>query len=705
MESDKSLVQHTLKVQNQYKSEKILQGLNPQQKKAVQSTQGEVVVMAGAGSGKTRVLTRRVAYLIAHDHIKAWHILAVTFTNKASREMDKRIGQLLGTNNTSVTVSTFHSLGMRILRRYTKYVPNYNRNFGIILPSSQKTLVKHILKQHLNLDLKQLKLKPKMILGSISQVKNKGILPKRYKHLVFSDPHSKYDPYKRIVAKAYIRYEQDLHHSNQMDFDDLLLLPVLMFKWYPKALAKCQEKYQYVSVDEYQDVNQLQNQFLNLLTKKYHNLFVVGDVNQSIYSWRGSKPQFILKFRKTHPKAKQIFMTQNYRSTKNILRVANAVIQHNKFKTKVPAFTTNQAGHPVGYIKARNDAHEALDVIYKIRELHQYKHVPYNHMAVLYRTNAQSRSFETYMPEYGIPYDIVGGLKFFDRKEIKDMMSYLQLSVNKKDTASLERIINVPKRQIGNTSVNKLEKFAHANKLNILDATLKIDQCTSLGNTPKQHIKKFGKMMQKVRKQVHKLSVEDAIKLLLKSSGYWDTLENNIKHQKDELTAKNRERNLNELVNMGAEYDVMYHKMPRSIRLVNFLAYVALMTDQDSVKNNQPKVLLMTLHASKGMEFPIVFLIGMEENILPMRYKDEKPNYEEERRLCYVGMTRAEKRLYLSYCDQRMIMGSVEHNPISRFLTEIPKEYIKKGYVQPTNIVQCKPMIPSYKNNVMRWHM
>lgn len=682
MKSDKQLVKRALAYKHREKIKSLLAGLNPQQLKAVKATKGEVVVMAGAGSGKTRVLTRRVAYLIQHDHVNPDNILAVTFTNKASQEMQQRINKLLGGGNSNVHASTFHSLGIHILRNilahyneYPNYIPGYNRYFTIILPSAQRTLVKNIIGKELNKDTKLYK--PASMINAISQAKGKMITAKEFAKKAAKTPNDKTE------QQVYLLYEKALERNNEMDFDDLILRTVLLLKNHKDVRNYYQDKFRYISVDEFQDVSPDQCKMLDLLSRKYHNLFIVGDINQSIYSFRGSKPAYLFNFKKNHPKARQIFMTQNYRSTKNILKVANAVIKHNKQRTKVDAFTDNPAGKPVSVYRATSGMEEANFVAQEVRYMHRKYHLPYNKFAILYRTNIQSRLMERAMIKYDIKYQIIGGLKFYDRKEVLDILSYLKLLINDKESTALERIINVPKRHIGASSVAKLRRFADAHHYNLLPATLHINESKDLGSAPKKRIKAFGQLIYRMRANVHKMTVTDATKMILKDSGYIDDLQTEIANGKHVTVARNRLGNLKELVSATKEFDMDNKKIPRSTRILHFLSNIALTTAQDSVDDDNPALVMMTLHASKGMEFPIVFMVGMEDGLLPLKHQDVVDNMPEERRLCYVGITRAEKQLFLTLAYHRNVYGQGQSNSESPFLHEIPRKYLHNA-VAPT---------------------
>lgn len=669
LKSDKQLVQQALNQHQENEASSILRGLNPQQKKAVKTTDGEVVVMAGAGSGKTKVLTRRIAYLIKVKHIQPYNILAVTFTNKASQEMQQRIAKILNQQHSEVYTSTFHSLGIHILWQCAKYIPHYRSSFTIILPSSQKTLVKNIIGKELNKDTKLYQ--PSYFLNLISKAKESMQTSTEIAHKTATTKKEK------LFQKVYVRYEKALESNNEMDFDDLIFKTVLLFKHNPEVLKYYQNKFHYISVDEFQDVSPDQYKMLMMLANQRHNLFIVGDVNQSIYSFRGSKPSLLLNFKDRHPKAKQIYMTQNYRSTKNILRVANSVIRNNKNRTKIDAYTSNSEGQKVGLYVADSGKEEANFVAQQIKVLHQQKHLPYNKFAVLYRTNIQSRLLEHAMWKYNVQYQIIGGLNFLDRKEIKDAIAYLELMFDEQQSTALERIINVPKRHIGTTSVRKLRTFANNNHMDLLPATLHIDEADNLGTAPKKKIKAFGQMIYGLRKDIHKLPLVKAIQEVLDKSQYVSTLKSNVENDVHKQISQNRLGNLKEFEDEAYDFMGQHPNIPRSLQIQQFVNYLVLHTAQDDVKD-KPKVLMMTLHASKGMEFPVVFLVGMEQGILPLKHQGVIDNMEEERRLCYVGITRAEKRLYLTRTRSRFHFGQIESNDPSDFLREIPKKYLQK---------------------------
>lgn len=648
---------------------KILAGLNDKQRQAVKTTNGPLLINAVAGSGKTRTLTRHIAYLVEYKHVNPYNILAITFTNKAAGEMRQRVNQLLSnvSNVNDIWISTFHALGMRILRKFHKYI-GYPSSFTIAGPSSQRTTVKHILANKLNVDTKTYP--PREILGDISAAKNDLKTPDNVKA-----SYNHHNPFQKIVAKAYPIYQQVLKDNHAMDFDDLIMKPVLLFKKFPGVLHYYQNRFLYIHVDEYQDTNEAQYQMVSLLAKAHQNICVVGDADQSIYGWRGANIQNILNFKKDYPSANVILMNENYRSTKNILKVANCVIQNNDHRPKdKKLWTTNDTGPKVGYYRAESGGEEANFVASKIRENH-LRGYKYRDMAVLYRTNAQSRAIEKALTIQAIPYQIVGGLKFYDRREIKDTMNYLTLLVNSDDNTAFEATINTPKRGIGQKSISKISAFAIAQNLSMYNACKHIDKCTTLGTRVKNKVKKFVGSIEDLKNKIHKESVTQATKDMWNETGYLPAMEKKAEHS---IQAQGRISNLKEFLSVTTEYDKKHHKnYVLSTRLNSFLSDTMMQSAQDETDDSKSQVTLMTIHASKGLEYPIVFLIGMEENMFPLAHEGVIENLPEERRLCYVAITRAEKKLYLSNAVSRMIYGQGSANPPSRFLHEINPHYLQ----------------------------
>ncbi|XIF19615.1 MAG: DNA helicase PcrA [Acetilactobacillus jinshanensis] len=646
---------------------KILSGLNSKQREAVLCTKGPLLIMAGAGSGKTRVLTRRIAYLIRECGVNPWNVLAITFTNKAAREMRDRVTKLLNGHSRGVWVSTFHALCMRILRLNAERI-NYSRAFTIAGPSEQRTLVKHILTRDLNVDPKRVN--PRAVLSSISMAKNNLQTAAEYKAV----QDKAHNPFTKTVGKVYARYQQELHQNQAMDFDDLIMLTIILFKKFPDVLRYYQEKFRYVSVDEYQDTNEAQYQLIHLLGQRYQNVCVVGDADQSIYGWRGANMNNILDFQDDYPHAHVVLLEENYRSTKNILDAANSVIKHNEGRKDKNLWTRNPTGAKVSYYRGQSAEDESHFVVAKIIEDVKKHHASYNDFAILYRTNAQSRVIEETFLKSNVPYTIIGGNKFYDRKEIQDILAYLTLLANPSDSISLQRIINVPKRGIGQASVSKLTDFANENHWSLLEATRHLDLANQISTRAKNSIGRFGTLISKLRQQMPKLNVTDLTKQVLDKTGYLPTLK-----ASNSLEAKARIENIEEFISVTLQFDKSHHEVPLKERLTNFLADLSLVSAQDDVDDSKPQVTLMTLHAAKGLEFPVVFIIGMEEGIFPLASAmGNQSELEEERRLAYVGITRAKKKLYLTNAYSRMLYGRFQSNPPSRFVKEIDPSLLQK---------------------------
>ncbi|ANN49507.1 DNA helicase PcrA [Levilactobacillus brevis] len=648
--------------------EELLTGMNDKQTEAVLQTEGPLLVLAGAGSGKTRVLTHRVAYLIEHNNVMPWRILAITFTNKAAKEMRERVIKLLGPDGNDVWVSTFHALCVRILRRDADKL-GYNRAFTIADPGEQRTLIKRVLQQQ-NLDIK--KFDPRSVLGAISNAKNALQTPAMMREAAGN-------PFETTVATVYESYQRELQANQAMDFDDLIMLTIKLFNQDADVLGYYQDKFQYIHVDEYQDTNDAQYTLVNLLAKKHGNLCVVGDGDQSIYGWRGANMENILNFEHDYPDAHVTLLEQNYRSTKTILRAANDVIQRNVNRKKKDLWTDNAEGEPISYYRGQNENDEAHYVVAKIQEEREQNHHDYGDFAILYRTNAQSRVIEETLVKANIPYTMVGGHKFYDRKEIRDVLAYLTLVANPADSMSLERIINEPKRGIGATSVEKLRDFAEMNDWTELEATQNISLATTLGARVRTAMEKFGLTLKHVQDRAATMSVSDMTSELLDQTGYMAAL----KASKN-LEAETRIENIEEFLSVTQKFDDDWDNADHDEtedRLVEFLADLALVSAQDDVEEEPAEVTLMTLHAAKGLEFPVIFLMGLEEGIFPLsRAMLEDDELEEERRLAYVGITRAQEKLYLTNAYSRMLYGRRQTNPQSRFVTEIAPELLHLDY-------------------------
>jgi DNA helicase II / ATP-dependent DNA helicase PcrA len=640
----------------QYLTDKLVNGLNPEQKSAVKATDGPLLIMAGAGSGKTRVLTHRIAYLMVEKQVNPYNILAITFTNKAAREMRDRISKMMGGVAEQIWISTFHSMCVRILRRDIDRI-GFNRNFTILDTTDQQSVIKGILKDK-NIDPK--KFDPRAILGSISSAKNELIEPEEYAKTAGGY-------FEKVVSDVYIEYQKRLRKNQTLDFDDLIMSTILLFKRVPDVLEYYQRKFQYIHVDEYQDTNRAQYLLVKLLANRFKNLCVVGDSDQSIYRWRGADIANILSFEKDYPNATVIMLEQNYRSTKRILLAANEVIAKNSNRKPKNLWTENPEGNKIIYYRADSEQGEAQFVTGKIKELSNngYK---LSDIAILYRTNAQSRVMEEVLLKSNMNYSIVGGTKFYDRKEIKDMLAYLRLISNPDDDISLQRIINVPKRAIGATSVDKMANFAGMHDLSLYQA---LESVELIGLSPKttKAAAEFRDLIHKYTQMQEYLSVTELVEEILEKSGYREML----KAEKS-IEAQSRLENLDELLSVTQDFE----KTSEDKSLVAFLTDLALVADIDSMDDEgeaADAVVLMTLHSAKGLEFPVVFLIGMEEGVFPhSRSLMEEDEMEEERRLAYVGITRAEKSLFMTNAQMRTLFGRTNMNPASRFIKEIPED-------------------------------
>lgn len=650
----------------------LLNGMNDRQAEAVQTTEGPLLIMAGAGSGKTRVLTHRIAYLIDEKLVNPWNILAITFTNKAAREMKER-AYSLNPATQDCLIATFHSMCVRILRRDADHI-GYNRNFTIVDPGEQRTLMKRILKQ-LNLDPK--KWNERTILGTISNAKNDLIDDVAYAAQAG-------DMYTQIVAQCYTAYQKELRQSESVDFDDLIMLTLRLFDQNPDVLTYYQQKFQYIHVDEYQDTNHAQYQLVKLLASRFKNICVVGDADQSIYGWRGADMQNILDFEKDYPKAKVVLLEENYRSTKTILQAANEVIKNNKNRRPKNLWTQNADGEQIVYYRADDELDEAVFVARTIDELSRSQNFLHKDFAVLYRTNAQSRTIEEALLKSNIPYTMVGGTKFYSRKEIRDIIAYLNLIANLSDNISFERIINEPKRGIGLGTVEKIRDFANLQNMSMLDVSANI-MLSGIKGKAAQSIWDFANMMLDLREQLDHLSITELVESVLEKTGYVDIL-----NAQATLESKARVENIEEFLSVTKNFDDTTDVTEEETgldKLSRFLNDLALIADTDSGSQETSEVTLMTLHAAKGLEFPVVFLIGMEENVFPLSRATEDPDeLEEERRLAYVGITRAEKILYLTNANSRLLFGRTNYNRPTRFINEISSDLLEyQGLARPAN--------------------
>ncbi|MGI6095328.1 MAG: DNA helicase PcrA [Lachnospiraceae bacterium] len=654
--------------------------LNDKQREAVLQTEGPVLILAGAGSGKTRVLTHRIAYLIEEKGVNPWNIMAITFTNKAAGEMRERVDKLVGFGSESIWVSTFHSSCVRILRRFIDRL-GYDHNFTIYDTDDQKTVMKDICKR-LEIDTKTYK--ERALLSAISSAKDECITPQEY------GINAMGDFYKSKVAMVYKEYQAQLKKNNALDFDDLLVKTVELFRACPDVLEYYQERFRYIMVDEYQDTNTVQFKFVSLLASKYQNLCVVGDDDQSIYKFRGANIGNILGFEEVFPQAKVIKLEQNYRSTQNILDAANEVIRNNKGRKRKSLWTDNEEGNLVHFRQFMNGFEEAEYVIGDISKKVREGVARYNDCAVLYRTNAQSRLFEEKCLLANIPYKIVGGVNFYARKEIKDLLAYLKTVDNARDDVAVRRIINVPKRGIGATTLSKVQMYADEQGISFYDALREADQISSLGRAAAKTAP-FVTFIQSLRSQLDILSVTELLKEIIDQTGYVQELQ-----AEDTEEAQSRIENIDELISKV----VSYEESAEDPTLSGFLEEVALIADIDSVDENSEHVLLMTLHSAKGLEFPHVYLAGMEDGLFPSYMTitaDDSTELEEERRLCYVGITRAMKELTLSCAQQRMLRGETQYNKVSRFVREIPRELVDLGRKVPERKVKEVPISNSYQ--------
>lgn len=656
------------------RAKELLKGMNPRQAEAVQLTEGPLLIMAGAGSGKTRVLTHRIAYLIEEKGVNPWNVLAITFTNKAAKEMKERVINLMEAGGEDVWISTFHSMCVRILRRDVDHI-GYSKNFTIIDSSEQLTLMKRVVKEQ-NIDPK--KYDPRSILGAISNAKNELLTVAAYsarQGSLFED----------IVARCYDLYQKELRRNQCLDFDDLIMLTIRLFQDNPEILQYYQRKFHYIHVDEYQDTNHAQYTLVNLLAAGFRNLCVVGDADQSIYGWRGADMQNILDFEKDYSDAQTILLEQNYRSTKNILSAANQVIGHNQNRKEKKLWTENDQGDKITYYRGDSERDEGRFIVSEIQRLQREQQRKYGDFAVLYRTNAQSRVVEETFLKANIPYKMVGGHKFYDRKEIKDILAYLQVIANPADSLSLLRIINVPKRGVGAGSIEKLQSFAALHDFSLLEAGQSV-ALSSLKGKAATEIEKLAQSLTDFNQMIPYLSVTELTREVLEKTGYEDELK-----RQNNLESQNRLENLEEFLSVTMEFDKTYEAQSEEEqeapedKLTIFLNDLALLSDVDSYEEEASEVTLMTLHAAKGLEFPVVFLVGMEEGVFPLsRAMMEEAELEEERRLAYVGITRAEEALYLTNALSRTLYGKTQYNRPSRFVSEIESELLQgKGNGAP----------------------
>ncbi len=639
--------------------------LNKPQKEAVFHTEGPLLILAGAGSGKTRVLTHRIAYLIEEQGVNPWNILAITFTNKAAGEMRQRVDSLVGFGSENIWVSTFHSACVRILRRYIDRL-GYDNRFTIYDTDDQKTLMKEVCRK---VDLDTKRFKERMLLSVISSAKNEMIMPEEF------ELNAGGDFAQLQIAKAYREYEAQLRSNNALDFDDLLVRTVQLLDTQPDVRESYQERFRYIMVDEYQDTNTVQFKLVSLLAGKYRNLCVVGDDDQSIYKFRGANIRNILDFEKEFPDARVIKLEQNYRSTENILNAANGVIRNNKGRKDKTLWTDNGEGEKIT-LRQFDTAYDEAEFIAEDIRKSISEGASYNDSAILYRTNAQSRLFEEKFVAMNIPYKIVGGINFYARREIKDILAYLKTIDNGKDDLSVRRIINVPKRGIGLTTINRIQESASERGIGFYEALLAPELIAGVGRSASK-LDSFAALIEYFKGQAERESLTDLLNEVIVKTGYIENLD--ADNPED---AEARIQNIDELVSKAAAYEEDCADRDEAATLSGFLEEVALVADIDSLDEDQDYVVLMTLHSAKGLEFPRVYLAGLEDGLFPSYMTitgDDPEELEEERRLCYVGITRAEQKLTLTCARKRMVRGDVQYNKMSRFIREIPMELMETG--------------------------
>ena len=639
--------------------------LNEPQREAVYHTDGPLLILAGAGSGKTRVLTHRIAYLIGERGVNAWNILAITFTNKAAEEMRQRVDNLVGFGAESVWVSTFHSACVRILRRFIDRL-GYENHFTIYDTDDQKTLIKEVCRK---VDVDTKVFKERSLLSAISSAKNEMILPDEF------ELNAGGDFAKMKIAKVYREYEAQMRANNALDFDDLLVKTVQLLQTQPDVLESYQERFRYIMVDEYQDTNTVQFQLVSLLAGKYKNLCVVGDDDQSIYKFRGANIRNILDFEHEFPDAKVIKLEQNYRSTGNILNAANSVIANNRGRKEKSLWTENGEGELIR-LRQFDTAFDEVDFIGEDIKSAVRQGGSYNDSAVLYRTNAQSRLLEEKFIAMNIPYKIVGGVNFYARREIKDLLAYLKTIDNGRDDVAVRRIINVPKRGIGLTTINRIQESATERGVGFYEALLAPGLIAGVGRSATK-LDSFAALIEYFKTLAEEMNITDLLQEVIEKTGYIESLENEDKEE-----AKTRKENIDELISKAATYEESCQDKDEKATLSGFLEEVALVADIDSLDEDQEYVVLMTLHSAKGLEFPRVYLAGMEDGLFPGYMSinaGDREELEEERRLCYVGITRAEQELTLTSARRRMVHGETQYNPMSRFVKEIPRELLDTG--------------------------
>ena len=660
----------------------LLESLNPVQREAVQHTEGPLLLLSGAGSGKTRVITHRIAYLIRHHGVSPYNILAVTFTNKAAEEMRTRLKNLIG--QSQLWVATFHSTCAQILRRDIHHL-GYDRSFTIYDTADQQTLVKELIKT-LQLSLNN----PGPVLGEISRAKSDFVSPKEYTSKAIGF-------FEESVAKIYPMYQDYLRQNNSLDFDDLIKLTVELFEANPNILEYYQEKFQYILVDEYQDTNRGQYLLVHALAQNHHNICVVGDDDQSIYSWRGADINNILDFEKDYRGTKVLRLEQNYRSTKNILEAAYHVIRNNQKRKEKQIWTDNKTGSAITLHEATDDIREADYVLRQIREWRSRRR-KYGECVIFYRINAQSRTFEDALRGANIPYQIVGGIRFYERMEVKDIMAYMRVIVNPADTVSIKRIINTPRRGIGVATVQKIEDFAYEEGIPLFAAIQHVDEVSTLNNGAKNKVRAFAELIASFNP--HDPPARTAEDLLDRTS-YLQVL-----RSEGTIEAQTREENLGELIAAVTEYE----ESETEPTLWAFLERITLASDIDNMEDKSDVVTMMTLHSAKGLEFPIVFMVGIEEGLLPhQRSYNSEAELEEERRLCYVGLTRAEEHVYLTHARSRRLYRDLDYRIPSRFIEEIPAELVNQGTVPESSprqrvVSSYDPDEPDHEDEVQSYY-
>lgn len=656
--------------------------LNPPQQEAVLHTEGPLLILAGAGSGKTRVLTHRIAYLLDEKGVNPWNILAITFTNKAAQEMRERVNRLVGFGSESIWVSTFHSACVRILRRHIDNL-GYDNNFAIYDTDDQKSVMKEVCRK-LNIDTKVYK--ERALLAQISHAKDELITPDEMEMNAAGDFNMK------KVAAVYREYQATLWKNNALDFDDLIVKTVELFQNCGAVLEYYQERFRYIMVDEYQDTNTAQFKFISLLASRYENLCVVGDDDQSIYKFRGANIGNILGFERVFPNARVIRLEQNYRSTRNILDAANGVISNNTERKEKTLWTENEEGEKVHFRQFLNGFEEAEYVVGEIGKARREGICQYRDCAILYRTNAQSRIFEEKFIAANIPYKIVGGVNFYARKEIKDLLCYLKTIDNARDDLAVQRIINVPKRGIGATTLGRVQDYADNMGISLYEALRVSEEVPGIGRA-RSKIEGFVTFIQGLKSKAEALTVEELLQEVIDSTGYVAELE-----AEDTEESRARIENIDELISKTVSYQEAMEEQDQPATLSGFLEEVALVADIDTVDPEQDYVLLMTLHSAKGLEFPYVFMTGMEDGIFPSYMTvtcGDPSELEEERRLCYVGITRAMKELTLTCAQQRMIRGETQYNRVSRFVREVPRELVDLGHTIQEKKPKVEDIIPA----------